>query len=103
MGRRRTRLEIVDKILSVINLEKEATRTHVMYRTYLNYQVFSQYLNDLLDSGLIECSDTNKYSLTKKGEKFLVIFSEYSNFRKEVDKELEQIEEQLSMLNEMLP
>lgn len=103
MGKRRTRLEIVDDILSVINFEKKASRTHVMYKTYLNYHVFCQYLNDLLDSGLIQCSDNNTYySLTEKGKKFLATFNKYSKFREVVHKQLEQMEEQLSALNEML-
>ena len=103
MGKHRSRLEIVENILSVINYEKSVKRTQIMYKTYLNYDVLSRYLNDILAAGLIKCCKTNQYSLTVKGEKFLTMFSDYTEFRKIVDKQLNQIDQQLSTLKEMLP
>ena len=103
MGRHRSRLKILEDILSVINSDAEIRKTHIMYRAYLSYNLLTRYLNDLLEASLIKCNKRKCYSLTEKGEKFLTRFNEYSRIRENVEKQLNYIENEKSALREMCP
>ena len=103
MGRHRTRLEIVEDILSVINGNEGVRRTQIMYKAYLSYKLLIRYLNDVVDAGLVICDDDNCYWLTEKGERFLARFGEYSRFHESVEKQLNQIEDEMAALKEMCP
>lgn len=103
MGRHRSRLQILEDILSVINGEKEVRKTHIMYKAYLSYNLLTRYLNDLLEASLITCHRGTCYSLTEKGEKFLARFGEYTRVRESVEKQLSHIENEKSALKEMCP
>ncbi len=101
MGRHRTRLEIVENILSVINDNDGVRRTQIMYKAYLSYKLLIRYLNDVVHAGLVTCNEDNCYLLTKKGERFLAKFGELSKFRESVEKQLNHIENERLALKEM--
>ena len=101
MGRHRTRLEIVEDILSVISGNEGVKRTRIMYKAYLSYKLLIRYLNDVVDAGLVICDDDNCYLLTEKGERFLARFSEYSSFRESVEKQLNHVEDEMAALRKM--
>jgi predicted transcriptional regulator len=103
MGRHRSRLKILEDVLSVIGDNSGIKKTKIMYRAYLSYKLLNRYLNDVLDAGLVTCDDGNCYWLTNKGEKFLARFDEYSRFRKEVEQKLNHIEDQREALKKMCP
>ena len=67
MGRHRSRLKILEDILSVINGNTGVKKTQIMYKAYLSYKLLIRYLNDVMDAGLVTCDD-NSYMLTDKGE-----------------------------------
>ena len=101
MGKHRTRLAILAKILSVVNNGKGVKKTQIMYQAYLSYKLLTRYLNDVMKAGLVKCGDENCYSLTKKGEEFLVKFGEYDKSRECFDEQVNHIEDQRSRLEKM--
>ena len=103
MGKHRTRLAILAKILSVVSDNNGAKKTHIMYQAYLSYKLLIQYLNDVTKAGLVMCEKENCYRLTKKGEAFLAKFGEYDKFRERFDEQVNHIEDQRLMLEEMCP
>lgn len=102
MGKHRSRLKILEDILSVINDNKGAKKTQIMYKAYLSYKLLIRYLNDVSEAGLVTCDD-NCYMLTEKGEKFLARFGEYSRFHESVEKQLNHVEDERAALKEMCP
>lgn len=103
MGRHRSRLKILEDILSVINVNNGIRRTQIMYRAYLSYKLLIRYLNDVVEAGLVTCDDKNCYWLTRKGEKFLARFGEYSRLREDIEQQLNHVENKLMALKEMCP
>lgn len=103
MGKHRSRLKILEDILSVINANNGSKKTQIMYKAYLSYKLLIRYLNDISEAGFVICDDTNSYLLTEKGEKFLARFEEYSKFHESVEKQLNQIENEREALKDMCP
>lgn len=101
MGKHRTRLKILANILSVISNNNRAKKTQIMYQAYLSYKLLIQYLHDVVKAGLVTCADENWYLLTPKGEEFLAKFVEYTKSRNNLDKQLNHIDDQRSILEEM--
>jgi len=102
MGKHRSRLKILEDILSVINGNKGAKKTQIMYKAYLSYKLLIRYLNDVSEAELVICND-NCYMLTEKGERFLARFGKYSRFHESVKKQLNHIEDERAALKEMCP
>jgi predicted transcriptional regulator len=103
MGRHRSRLKILEEILSAINNDKGVKKTRIMYKAYLSYSLLKRYLNDLLNASLIVCDEGNCYSLTNKGEKFLARFNKYSRYRERLGEQLIHIENEMAVLKEIVP
>jgi predicted transcriptional regulator len=101
MGKHRTRLKILEDILSVINDNHGVNKTQIMYKAYLSYRLLVRYLTDIMDAGLVICDNDNYYKLTQKGETFLARFSEYSKSCEVVKEKLSHIEDQRVTLEEM--
>jgi len=67
---KRTNLEIMAEILSFCS--KPRTKTHVMYRTNMSWQMLQKYLSQLQSLGLLEVHHSpTKYVTTQKGLKFV--------------------------------
>ena len=103
MGKHRTRLKILANILAVVSENTGAKKTQIMYQAYLSYKLLVQYLNDIIEAGLVQCGNENCYVLTQKGKKFLAKFCEYNQSCKSVERELDYIEDQKLTLEEMCP
>ena len=74
----RSRVEIVSNILRVIASSK-ATKTRLMYGAYLSYTQIEEYLDYILQQGLISQEPgTNLYRLTEKGMRYLNLSDEIS-------------------------
>lgn len=102
MGRHRSRLEILESILSVIKKNGSIKKTQIMYQAYLSYKLLIHYLNDIIEADLVFEED-NWYMLSHKGEKFL---SQLNEFRKAVEqnnKHLSQLEYQKMLLEDNCP
>jgi predicted transcriptional regulator len=67
---KRTSLEIIAEILSLC--EQPQTKTHVMYRTNLSWEMAQKYLTQLQSRGLLQIHHSStKYQTTRKGLKFI--------------------------------
>ena len=68
LGRRRSSMEIVHRILSVC-AEGGCTKTTIMYRSNLSYQQLQRYLSLLFSQQLIEEDEVGLYQITVPGKK----------------------------------
>jgi predicted transcriptional regulator len=103
LGKHRSRLQILESVLSVISDNEGARKTQIMYQAYLSYKLLSRYLNDVLNAGLVVCDDESCFRLTPKGKRFLARFGEYHRSREVVEENLNHIEDQKLILEEMCP
>jgi predicted transcriptional regulator len=72
----RSRLAIASTILQVARAGN-ATKTRLMYGSFLSFAQINEYLNFLLANTLITRSEeTHIYGLTEKGMRFLRIYDE---------------------------
>jgi predicted transcriptional regulator len=72
----RSRLAIASTILQVARAGN-ATKTRLMYGSFLSFAQINEYLNFLLANKLITRSEeTHIYGLTEKGMRFLRIYDE---------------------------
>lgn len=72
MVKRRSRVDIASEILSICN--KGAGKTKIVYATNLNFKLVKDYLDLLLEEGLLRAIGVDErvvYVTTDKGPKFL--------------------------------
>ena len=87
MGNYRDKLDIIADILNVTS--KEAKKTQIMYQANLNYTVLQKYLNEITVASLIKFEDSSQsYTLTSKGQDYLLAYKEYSRTNKSIEKRL---------------
>lgn len=103
MGKHRSRLGILAKILSVVREKNGAKKTQIMYQAYLSYKLLINYLDDMIKAELIEFGANENYLLTGKGLDFLGLFEEYSNSRKLIKCQLDDVENKKLVLEKMCP
>jgi len=102
MGKHRNKLEILANVLSVIsNTTKGAKKTQIMYQAYLSYKLLLRYLHVVTEAGLVKSEDVNVYKLTPKGEDFLTKYNQYHKSRESVNKKIDHVEDQKSILENM--
>jgi predicted transcriptional regulator len=71
----RSRTEIVGNILDAAN--GGATKTKIMYKSFISYNQLKEYLSVLIENNLIEYRDgTRKFKTTEKGLNFLKMHNE---------------------------
>ena len=77
MGNYRDKYDIIADILKIA--KGKAKKTQIMYRANLSYKVLKKYLNEITQASLISYKNVDhSYSLTSKGQKYLVLYGEYS-------------------------
>jgi len=103
MGKYRSRLEIIADVLCVVNDNDGARKTRIMYQANLSYKLLTQYLNDVVEAGLVTFATDDCYMLTQKGKEFLTKFGEYSKSRDKVEVQLNHVEDQKMTLEKMCP
>jgi predicted transcriptional regulator len=78
MKKYRSRDDIIASVLQA-TIEKEI-RTKIMYKTYLPYQQFKEYLSILVQYQLVEHQEEEEeeqtYRITEKGRRFLEIYNQ---------------------------
>ena len=86
MERKRNRTDIHHDMLKIIQENRgKIKRTHLMYKANLSHKQLKLYLNELIESNLIEdkSSETNTLILiTKKGTDFSIKYSQMKAFEK---------------------
>jgi predicted transcriptional regulator len=71
----RSSTEIIDTMLQSIG--SGATRTQIMYKSYLSYHQLKEYLNLLQERDMIAYQEGNQiYRITENGLKFMHAFEE---------------------------
>ena len=103
LGKHRSRIRILAKILSVVNENNGAKKTHIMYNAYLSYELLTRYLNDLVNANLIIYEEDNIYMLTSIGEQFLKKFAEYSKLDRDINEKVNHIKKQRLILEKLCP
>jgi len=98
LSRYRNRLQIIAEILEIV--KGGARKTHIMYRANLSYKLLCKYLNEVLECGLVRAKDDESYIVAAKGERFLQRFNSYLKHHKQVNKELQSVEEERAMLEQ---
>jgi len=66
--KRRTKFDIVIAILDVVS--GGATKTKIVYKANLNFNLATKYLAFLLEKGLVR-TNSNRYEITGDGKTFL--------------------------------
>jgi predicted transcriptional regulator len=103
MGKYRGRLQIIADILSVVNDNKGAKKTRIMYQANLSYKLLNQYLNYVIETGFVTFGTKDYCILTQKGKEFLTKFGEYRKTCEKVEVQLNHVEGQRVMLEKMCP
>ena len=103
MGKHRSRLNILAKILSVVSTNNGAKKTQIMYQAFLSYKLLIQYLNDVMEAGLVRFGSEKCYKITQKGQEFLNKFHDYCNHRDKFEKLLNYVEDKRISLKKMCP
>lgn len=85
-NKNRRRLEIVRDMLSAA-VEK-TRKTRIMYQANLSYRLMEKYLQNLLESGLLECVDDSFYLITWRGKEFLQMYDDYLDRCKKIGEEI---------------
>jgi len=88
---RRSKLEMYVDILSVLALRGPLKLTHIMYKANVNCSILKEYLDSLIQQGLVEEKTLGKrrvaYAISNKG---LTVLKQF----KELEKALPLIEEE---------
>ncbi len=98
MGSYRGRLQIIADVLSIV--KNGAKKTQIMYGANLSYRVFSRYLTDVLDAGLVSFGG-DCYNLTQKGQEFLKRYNEYAELCRRLEGHLNDVNKEKTMLERM--
>lgn len=65
----------IETVAAILDAAIEgASRTEIMYDSYLDWHQMNAYLTDLAASGLINCNQFSYYQTTKRGKSFLALF-----------------------------
>ena len=84
MPKKRERLEVIKDILRSIRENREIKPTRLLYSSNLSPQMFKEYINELISKKFISIEVDEKgkktFSLTKKGQDFLLQYKMIENF-----------------------
>jgi predicted transcriptional regulator len=78
----RSKTEIINQVLGAAatngkDSSSGATKTQIMYKSFLSFDQLNRYLSLLLENGLLNYNKkTAKYKVTDKGLKFLKVYDQ---------------------------
>jgi len=87
----------------VISDNNGLKKTQIMYQAFLSYKLLIQYLNDVMEAGLVRFENEKCYMITQKGQEFLDKFHNYCNHRDKFEKLLNYVEDKRTSLEKMCP
>jgi len=101
MVKYRNKLHIIADMLSIAS--KGAKKTEIMYRANLSYKLLCRYLAEVVDAGLVGFEGSaDCYRLTRKGREFLNQFGEYSRRHKQLEEQINDVNNQRMALKKMI-
>lgn len=84
MAKKRTRLEVIRDILSVIKDRSGKIKpTHILYKSNLSHDMMEGYLNELIEKDFIsehKRVEGKRYSINEKGLRFLEKYRQIAEF-----------------------
>jgi predicted transcriptional regulator len=84
MAKKRERLQVIKDILKAIQNNRSIKPTRLLYTSNLSPQMFKEYINELIGKDFIKLDIDKKekktFSLTKKGQEFLLEYKSIENF-----------------------
>ena len=84
MSKKRERLDVIRDILKAIQANRQIKPTRLLYASNLSPQMFKEYINELISKKFINLDIDEKekktFSLTKKGQEFLLEYRVIENF-----------------------
>lgn len=88
MKKKRERFEIIHDILKTIESKNKIGPTRLLQLSNLSPKMFKDYIDELLDNGLIfeelQNNERKKFCLTEKGYTFMEKYKIFSNFVNEL-------------------
>jgi len=85
MPKKRSRLNVINDILTTVSKEKEVKPTHILYKSNLSHKMMMEYLKELIKKKFIKEISNNKsktYSITNKGKNYLKEYKSMTVFMK---------------------
>jgi len=83
-AKKRERLDVIRDILQAIRQNREIKPTRLLYASNLSPQMFKEYINELISKKFIKFEidekDKKTFSLTKKGQDFLMEYKVIESF-----------------------
>ena len=83
-SKKRERLDVIRDILQTIRQNREIKPTRLLYASNLSPQMFKEYINELISKSFIKFEidekDKKTFSLTKKGQDFLMEYKVIESF-----------------------
>ena len=83
-AKKRERLDVIRDILQTIRQNREINPTRLLYASNLSPQMFKEYINELISKKFIKFEidekDKKTFSLTKKGQDFLMEYKVIESF-----------------------
>ncbi|MEK6848099.1 MAG: winged helix-turn-helix domain-containing protein [Nanoarchaeota archaeon] len=83
MAQKRTKLEVIKDILSVLHQHRQLRITRLIYKANLSNNTIKKYIRELLEKGLVKSENVDEkkvYKLTPKGLDFLADFQKMKLF-----------------------
>jgi predicted transcriptional regulator len=85
----RSRAEIISQILEIANDDDGAAKTAIIYRAFLSYRQFKEYLTILTESNLLSYDQqAHVFKTTEKGLRFLNFYNQIGDVMKELPPQL---------------
>jgi predicted transcriptional regulator len=85
--KKRERLDVIRDIIQTIKENRQIKPTRLLYASNLSPQMFKEYVNELMEKKFIkldiegkEGKEKKSFSLTKKGQDFLMEYKVIENF-----------------------
>jgi len=101
MTRHRSRLQIIRDLLGVVG--EGSRKTHIMYGANLSYGLLCRYLDLVVEAGLVRVvrGSGTPYKITRKGERFLERYEEFSERRERLRQQVDGFETKEAELEAM--
>jgi predicted transcriptional regulator len=86
-AKKRERLDVIKDIIQTVRDNRQIKPTRLLYASNLSPQMFKEYINELIEKKFIKLEMEGKegkekkfFSLTKKGQDFLMEYKVIANF-----------------------